>query len=93
VLSVLSFDSEDEAVEIANGTRYGLNACVWTSDVGRAVRLARRIQAGQVTINGFGSRGVIGAPWGGYKHSGFGRTMSAESVLDYTQIKTVVINA
>jgi acyl-CoA reductase-like NAD-dependent aldehyde dehydrogenase len=57
-----------------------------------AVRLARRIQAGQVTVNGFGSRGVIGAPWGGYKHSGFGRTMSAESVLDYTQVKTVVIN-
>jgi acyl-CoA reductase-like NAD-dependent aldehyde dehydrogenase len=50
-------------------------------------------EAGQVTINGFGSRGVIGAPWGGYKYSGFGRTMSAESVLDYTQIKTVVINA
>ena len=93
VLSVLSYDSEDEAVQIANGTRYGLNACVWTSDVSRAVRLARRIQAGQVTINGFGSRGVIGAPWGGYKHSGFGRTMSAESVLDYTQVKTVVINA
>jgi acyl-CoA reductase-like NAD-dependent aldehyde dehydrogenase len=93
VLSVLSYASEDEAVQIANGTRYGLNACVWTSDVSRAVRLARRIQAGQVTINGFGSRGVIGAPWGGYKHSGFGRTMSAESVLDYTQIKTVVINA
>lgn len=93
VLSVLSYSSEDEAVEIANGVRYGLNACVWTSDVGRAVRLARRIEAGQVTINGFGSRGVIGAPWGGYKHSGFGRTMSAESVLDYTQIKTVVINA
>ena len=93
VLSVLSYSSQDEAVAIANGTRYGLNACVWTSDVSQAVRLARRIQAGQVTINGFGSRGVIGAPWGGYKHSGFGRTMSAESVLDYTQIKTVVINA
>jgi aldehyde dehydrogenase (NAD+) len=93
VLSILSYSSEDEAVEIANGTRYGLNACVWTSDVSRAVRLARRIQAGQVTINGFGSGGVIGAPWGGYKHSGFGRTMSAESILDYTQIKTVVINA
>jgi aldehyde dehydrogenase (NAD+) len=93
VLSVLSYSGEDEAVEIANGTRYGLNACVWTSDVGRAVRLARRIQAGSVAINGFGSRGVIGAPWGGYKNSGFGRTMSAESVLDYTQIKTVVINA
>ncbi|HTS96505.1 MAG TPA: aldehyde dehydrogenase family protein [Streptosporangiaceae bacterium] len=93
VLSVLSFDDEDEAIAIANGTRYGLNASVWTSDVSRAIRLARGVQAGQVTINGFGSFGVIGAPWGGYKHSGFGRTMSAESVLDYTQLKTVIINA
>jgi aldehyde dehydrogenase (NAD+) len=93
VLSVLSYDDEDEAIAIANGTKYGLNACVWTRDIGRAVRLARGVQAGQVTINGFGSRGVIGAPWGGYKHSGFGRTMSADSILDYTQVKTIVINA
>jgi acyl-CoA reductase-like NAD-dependent aldehyde dehydrogenase len=93
VLSVLTFDDEAEAIAIANGTRYGLSASVWTSDVNRAVRLARGVQAGQVTINGFASSGVIGAPWGGFKHSGFGRSMSAESVLDYTQIKTVVINA
>ena len=92
VLSVLSYDDEDEALAIANGTRYGLNACVWTRDISRAVRLAKGIQAGQVTINGFGSRGVIGAPWGGYKQSGFGRTMSADSILDYTQVKTIVIN-
>ena len=93
VLSVLTYEDEDEAIAIANGTRYGLNASVWTSDVSRAIRLARGVQAGQVTINGFGSFGVIGAPWGGYKQSGFGRTMSAESVLDYTQLKTVVLNA
>ncbi|HEY7432681.1 MAG TPA: aldehyde dehydrogenase family protein [Streptosporangiaceae bacterium] len=92
VLSVLGYSGEEEALAIANGTRYGLNACVWTRDVGRAVWLAREVQAGQVTINGFGSRGVIGAPWGGYKHSGFGRTMSADSVLDYTQLKTIVLN-
>jgi aldehyde dehydrogenase (NAD+) len=93
VLSVLTFDDEDEAIAIANGTKYGLSASVWTSDVSRAVRLARGVQAGMVTINGFASSGAIGAPWGGYKHSGFGRSMSAESVLDYTQVKTVIINA
>ncbi len=92
VLSVLSYSDEEQALAIANGTKYGLNACIWTKDVSRAVRLARRVQAGQVTINCFGSRGVIGAPWGGYKHSGFGRTMSADTILDYTQLKTIVID-
>lgn len=92
VLSVLSFSDEDEALDIANGTRYGLVASVWTDDVSRAVRLARHVQAGQVTINTTGSRGVIGAPFGGYKDSGFGRKMSAESILDYTQEKSVIVN-
>jgi aldehyde dehydrogenase (NAD+) len=92
VLSVLSAADEEEALQIANGTEYGLVAAVWTSDVGRAVRLARRVQAGQVSINTLWSGGVIGAPFGGYKSSGFGRTMSAESLLDYTQTKAVIIN-
>jgi len=92
VLSVLSADDEDEALRIANGTRYGLVSSVWTNDVGKAIRVARRIQAGQVSINTLWSGGVIGAPFGGYKSSGFGRTVSAESILDYTQTKTVVID-
>jgi len=92
VLSVLSADDEEQALEIANGTRYGLVASIWTRDVSKAVRLARRIQAGQVSINTLWSGGVIGAPFGGYKHSGFGRTSSAESILEYTQTKTVVID-
>ena len=92
VLSVIGYEDEEEALAIANGTKYGLVASIWTDDVNRAVRLARGVQAGSVYINGFGSRGVIGAPFGGYKYSGFGRTMSADSILDYTQLKTIVFN-
>jgi aldehyde dehydrogenase (NAD+) len=93
VLSVLRFADPEEALQIANDTQYGLAASVWTNDVRQAVRLARGLQAGQVYINTYGPAGVIGAPFGGYKKSGFGRTMSPDSVLEYTQLKTVVINA
>ncbi|GAB3348044.1 aldehyde dehydrogenase family protein [Amycolatopsis echigonensis] len=91
VLAVLEFDDLDEAVEIANGTKYGLVATAWTADVGRAVTLARRLEAGQVHVNAGRASGAIGAPFGGYRQSGFGRTMSADSVLEFTQVKSVVL--
>jgi aldehyde dehydrogenase (NAD+) len=89
VLSVIAVDDEEEAVEVANGTDYGLVASVWTSDVGKAVRMSRRLLAGQVGVNNAIGAGVIGGPFGGYKRSGFGRTMGADAVLEYTQVKTV----
>jgi aldehyde dehydrogenase (NAD+) len=91
VLTVIPVDGDAEALEVANGTEYGLVSAVWTADIGRAVKFARGLQAGQVAVNQILAGGVIGAPFGGYKGSGFGRTMGADSVLNYTQVKTVTI--
>ncbi|MGO1627662.1 aldehyde dehydrogenase family protein [Microbacterium sp.] len=89
VLSVIPVDGEAEAIEVANGVDYGLVASVWTRDVGTAVRMTRALQAGQVGVNNALGAGVIGGPFGGYKNSGFGRTMGADAVLEWTQVKTV----
>jgi len=91
VLSVVTIDDEDTAVRIANDTSYGLVAAVWTNDVTRAHRLARRIRAGSVWINGY-EDGDITLPHGGFKQSGFGRDTSLSAFDNYTQQKTVVVN-
>jgi (Z)-2-((N-methylformamido)methylene)-5-hydroxybutyrolactone dehydrogenase len=88
VLTVMSFEDEDEAVRLANASSYGLAAGLWTSDVRRAHRVAHRLQAGTVWINSY--RVVSpAAPFGGYKLSGLGRESGMEAVLDYTEVKTV----
>lgn len=89
VLTVTSFDSTDEAVELANGTDYGLVAGVWTADVGRAHRMIRDLHCGQVMVNTF-SNGVE-LPFSGRKQSGYGTSKSYEALLGYTQSKGAVI--
>ena len=88
VLSCLRIRDEKEAVEVANGTTYGLAAAIWTRDVARAHALARRLSAGVVWINCF-NQFDDSAPFGGYKESGWGRDLSSHALEKYTQIKTV----
>ena len=90
VLSVLSFSGEDEAVEIANDSSYGLAAGIFTRDIDRALRFADEIQAGYVMINEYFTGG-IGSPFGGYKQSGIGREKGLVALDNYTQIKNVVV--
>jgi len=92
VLTVTSFTSVDEAIEIANGTPYGLVTGVWTRDLGKALTLATAVKSGQVRVNAYSVEGSTGLPFGGYKRSGFGREQGVEALANYTQIKNVMIN-
>src|SRR6185369_7830582 len=89
VLAVLPFDTDDEALALANDTPYGLAASVWTKDVHRALRGSREIQAGCVWINDHIPI-VSEMPHGGYRRSGFGKDMSTYSLDEYTQVKHVM---
>jgi aldehyde dehydrogenase (NAD+) len=91
VLAVTPFETEDEAVELANAVDYGLAAGVWTRDLSRAHRVARRIQAGTVWVNTYRNT-LPQSPFGGYKASGLGRESGAEAVKEYLQTKSVWID-
>jgi acyl-CoA reductase-like NAD-dependent aldehyde dehydrogenase len=88
VLSVIRWRSESEAIEIANGTSYGLTAAIWTNDLKAAFRVARAMRAGYVWING-ASRHYRGTPFGGYRNSGVGREEGVDELLSYTEAKTI----
>ena len=87
VLAVMAYDTEDEAIEIANATIYGLAGGVWSADGERALRVARRIRAGQIDVNG--GKYNLEAPFGGYKQSGFGREFGEAGLEEFLQTKAL----
>ncbi len=92
VLSIIPFDDDAQALSIANDTRYGLSAAVWTSNLARAHTMSAALQAGTVWVNNFDTSGIT-APFGGYKESGFGGKDKSLHALDkYTHLKTTWIN-
>jgi aldehyde dehydrogenase (NAD+) len=90
VLVTMPFDGEDEALAMANDTEYGLLGSVWSGDATRGLRLAERIDAGQITVNG--GPLTIETPLGGYKNSGYGREKGVEALHDYAQIKAISLS-
>ena len=89
VICVIPFKDEEEAIEIANDTNYGLTASLWTRNVDSALRVSRAVRAGTVSVNCF-SEGDITTPFGGYKESGFGgRDNGLEAFDQYTEVKTI----
>jgi aldehyde dehydrogenase (NAD+) len=89
---LIPFNDEEEAVKIANGTKYGLVAGLWTKDGSRQMRMAKSIKAGQIFINNYGAGGGVELPFGGVGHSGFGREKGIEALNSFSILKTVAVN-
>jgi aldehyde dehydrogenase (NAD+) len=91
VLVAIRFKDEADAIRVANATPYGLCAGVWTCDVGRALRLAHKVQSGQVFINNYGAGGGVELPFGGVKRSGHGREKGFEALYGCATLKTIIL--
>jgi len=91
VVAVIPFDTEDEAVRLANASPYGLSGSVWTRDIARAIRVSKAVQTGVISVNCNNSV-HIEAPFGGYKMSGLGRDLGMDALREYSEVKNVYVD-
>jgi len=91
ILSIIPFETDDEAAEIANDTEYGLAAGIWTKDLARAINFPKRLEAGTVWVNAYRAVSYM-APFGGFKSSGIGRENGVEAIKEYLETRSVFIN-
>jgi aldehyde dehydrogenase (NAD+) len=87
----MTFDDDDDAVDIANGSVYGLAAGVWTADIARCLKVAARLESGTVWVNTYRVSSPL-SPFGGYKRSGFGRESGLLAIREFVQEKSVLID-
>ena len=90
IVTVHAFEDEAEAVEIANATEFGLSGSIWTRDVGRALRVSRAVESGNLSVNSHSSV-RYNTPFGGFKQSGLGRELGPDAPLHFTEGKNVFI--
>ncbi|WP_454625278.1 aldehyde dehydrogenase family protein [Bradyrhizobium cenepequi] len=94
VCSITPFDTEADAIGMANASAYGLNGSVWSRDIGQALRVAKAVRSGMIAVNGLPSASStsVFAPFGGYKRSGIGRELGMNALAFYTETKTVTVD-